>query len=130
MAEALNGLSTLSPEELDILFSSLTEKYTPIEINEQVYMIPTAVNDLIDNWINKDEVEFVSEFARPVPQIVLANVLGFPLDDIPLLAEWGKAQVAPYVYGKGHMNVLNQEQAEEQFKLLDESEENIKDNEY
>jgi len=49
MAEALNGLSTLSAEELEILFSSLTEQYTPIEINEHVYMIPSAVNDLIDN---------------------------------------------------------------------------------
>ena len=49
MAHELRGLSTLSAEELDILFSSLTEKYTPIEINEQVFMIPETVNDLIDN---------------------------------------------------------------------------------
>ena len=90
-------------------------------------MITKTVNDLIDNWINKDEVEFVSEFARPVPQIVLANVLGFPLDDISQLAKWGKAQVAPYVYGKGHMNVLNQEQAEEQLKLLDGFKEYVQD---
>ena len=81
-------------------------------------MITKTVNEVIDNWINKNEVDFVGEFARPIPQIVLANVLGFPLEDIPLLAKWGEAQVAPYVYGKGHMNVLSKEQADEQFKLL------------
>ena len=82
-------------------------------------MITKTVNEVIDNWINKNEVDFVGEFARPIPQIVLANVLGFPLEDIPLLAKWGEAQVAPYVYGKGHMNVLSKEQADEQSKLLD-----------
>tara|TARA_Y100000034_G_scaffold34027_1_gene41695 strand:- start:1096 stop:1296 length:201 start_codon:yes stop_codon:yes gene_type:complete len=48
MAHELTGLSNLSVEELDILFSSLAEKYTPIEINGKVYMIPEEVNNLID----------------------------------------------------------------------------------
>jgi cytochrome P450 len=90
-------------------------------------MITKTVNGVIDNWINKDEVDFVGEFARPIPQIVLANVLGFPLEDIPLLAKWGEAQVAPYVYGKGHMNVLSKDQADEQFKLLDGFKEYVQD---
>ena len=82
-------------------------------------MITNTIDGLIDTWINKEEVEFVTEFARPVPQHVLANVLGFPLEDIPQLEKWGEAQVAPFVYGKGHMNKLTEEQTEEQFKLLD-----------
>jgi cytochrome P450 len=82
-------------------------------------MITRTVDQVIDRWIDKDEVDFVSEFARPVPQYVLANVLGFPLEDVPRLAEWGTAQVAAFVYGKGHRNILTQEQTEEQFKLLD-----------
>ncbi|MDA1075648.1 MAG: cytochrome P450 [Proteobacteria bacterium] len=82
-------------------------------------MITRTVDQVIDKWIDKDEVEFVSEFARPVPQNVLANVLGFPLEDVPRLAEWGTAQVSAFVYGKGHRNILTKEQTREQFKLLD-----------
>ena len=38
-------------------------------------MITRHVDELIDNWIDK-EVEFISEFARPLPQRVMASVLG------------------------------------------------------
>lgn len=82
-------------------------------------MIQRCANELIDNWIDKGEVEFISEFARPLPQMVMANVLGLPYSDIPLLAEWGTAQVMAFVYGKGHRNELTEEQLVEQFKLLD-----------
>ena len=83
-------------------------------------MITEATNKLIDNWINNDEVEFVSEFAMPLPQIVMANVIGFPLEDIPLHKKWGDAMVMPFVYGQGHRNLLTKEQTKEQRSLLTE----------
>lgn len=55
MATEIKGLSNLSAEELDILFTSLAESYSPIEINERVYIIPQAVNDLIDSLYNQIE---------------------------------------------------------------------------
>lgn len=82
-------------------------------------MIIQCADELIDNWIDRGEVEFVSEFARPLPQRVLANVLGFPVEDIPELEKWGTAQVAAFVYGKGHRNILTKEETIEQFNLLD-----------
>jgi cytochrome P450 len=82
-------------------------------------MIRECANLLIDKWIDRGEVEFVTEFARPLPQMVLANVLGFPLEDIPRLAEWGTAQVEAFVNGKGHRNVLEPDEMVEQFKKLD-----------
>lgn len=80
-------------------------------------MITEVVDQLIDRWIDRDDgdgrgtVEFIQEFARPLPQIVTARVLGFPLEDIPRLAAWGQAQVMQYVYGRGHLNQLSAEQA-------------------
>ncbi|MFP6815345.1 MAG: cytochrome P450, partial [Pseudomonadales bacterium] len=64
------------------------------------------------------EVEFISGFARPLPQMVMANVLGFPLEDLDRLAQWGTAQVASFVYGTGHRNILGAEETAEQFKIL------------
>jgi cytochrome P450 len=82
-------------------------------------MITACVDTLIDRWIDRGEVEFIREFARPLPQMVMANVLGFPAADIPKLELWGTAQVAAFVYGKGHRNILSADQIREQFKLLD-----------
>ncbi len=82
-------------------------------------MITKCADELIDRWIDRGEVEFISEFARPLPQMVMANVLGFPLSDIPQLADWGTATVAAFVWGKGHRNLLTEEQLKEQFVHLD-----------
>jgi len=82
-------------------------------------MITRLTDELIDKWIDRGTVEFIGEFARPLPQMVMASVLGFPVEDVPQLARWGTAQVMAYVYGKGHRNILTQEQLREQFKELD-----------
>ncbi len=90
-------------------------------------MITRYVDQLIDQWIDRGEVEFISEFARPLPQMVMASVLGFPHEDIPQLAEWGNAQVTAFVYGRGHRNVLSSEELKEQFRKLDGFKEYVDD---
>ena len=97
----------------------LTDPWVGPGAGRNTDMIIAVADQLIDNWIDKGEVEFISEFARPLPQTVMCNVLGFPLEDLPRLAEWGTAQVAAFVYGKGHRNVLTEEETLEQFKILD-----------
>ncbi len=97
----------------------LTDPWVGTGAGRHEEMVRGHVNQLIDGWIDKDEVEFISEFARPLPQMVMATILGFPLEDIPKLARWGAAQVMPFVHGKGHRNELSEEQLEAQFKELD-----------
>jgi cytochrome P450 len=79
-------------------------------------MITRHVDDLIGRF--GDEIDFVAEFARPLPQRTMADVLGFPLEDVSQLAIWGNAQVMSYVHGCGHNNVLTPEQTAEKFRLL------------
>jgi cytochrome P450 len=69
-------------------------------------LIVRMSDELIDAFPADGRVEFVSAFARPLPQLVLAAVLGFPREDVPQLEEWGVAQVRPFVHGKGHRNLL------------------------
>jgi cytochrome P450 len=97
----------------------LTDPWVGPGATRHTEMITRCANGLIDQWIDRGEVEFISEFARPLPQMVMANVLGFPLTDIPKLADWGTATVAAFVWGKGHRNALTNEQLEEQFVHLD-----------
>ena len=52
-------------------------------------MITKHANDLLDEWIDDGEVEFISRFARPLPQRVMASMLGFPLDGHPAARRMG-----------------------------------------
>ncbi|MFN0096506.1 MAG: cytochrome P450 [Dehalococcoidia bacterium] len=81
-------------------------------------MIKRHTNTLIDRWIGKGEVEFVKEFAAPLPQMVIETILGFPLDDIPQLREWEEAQVRRFVFGKTHKNLMTDEEEVENAKTL------------
>ena len=76
------------------------------------------VDALIDSLIRDPQIDFVAQFARPLPQRTLADVLGFPQEDIPRLEIWGNAQVMSYVHGCGHNNILTPEQTTEKFRLL------------
>ena len=67
-------------------------------------------------------MEFVSEFAQPLPHTVMANVLGWPLADLQLLKYFGDGTVRPFVYGRKHNNLLNEEEIKEQFEVLAEFE--------
>jgi cytochrome P450 len=93
-------------------------------------MIARHANALIDEWIadgphgdphdpRSGTVEFISRFARPLPQRVMATILGFPLSDIPQLAEWGDAVVTPFVHGSGHKHLLSDEQTKSMLTRLE-----------
>ncbi|MGI9596737.1 MAG: cytochrome P450 [Acidimicrobiales bacterium] len=82
-------------------------------------MIAGHANELVDRWIDDGEVEFISRFARPLPQRVMATILGFPLEDIPQLAAWGDAVVTPFVHGHGLRHQLTPEQTEDMLARLD-----------
>ena len=86
-------------------------------------MIARHANDLLDEWIGAPgesvDVEFISRFARPLPQRVMASILGFPLEDIPRLAEWGDAVVTPFVHGTGLKHELTPDQTEEMLARLE-----------
>ncbi len=82
-------------------------------------MITRTVDALIDDWIGRGRVEFVAEFARPLPQRVMASVLGLPHEDLPRLWAWGTAMVLPFVHGRTHRNLLSREQLAEQAEVLE-----------
>ena len=69
-------------------------------------MITAHANRLMDNWIDKGEVEFVTEFAAPLPQAVISTILGFPLEDMPMTKKWEEAQVRRFVYGNGPKSLM------------------------
>jgi cytochrome P450 len=81
-------------------------------------MIAQHANDLLDEWIEDGAVEFISRFARLLPQRVMASLLGFPQEDIPQLAEWGDAVVMPFVHGTGLKHELTADQTAQMLQRL------------
>ncbi|HEB26224.1 MAG TPA: cytochrome P450 [Porticoccus sp.] len=124
---ALDSVRTLRPTAQ--LWRShrqeLTDPWVGPGAKRHKQTITAIVDKLIDRWIDRadangiGEVEFVAEFARPLPQMVTASILGFPLEDIDKLAAWGTAQVMQFVHGHSHLNLLTPEQTEAQAKALD-----------
>jgi cytochrome P450 len=124
---ALDSVRTLRPgiELWRAHRQQLTDPWVGPGAKRHTQMITDVTDELIDRWIDRDEgdgrgtVEFVEEFARPLPQIVMGRVLGFPREDLPSLAAWGSAQVMQYVYGRGHLNQLSEEETALQARRLD-----------
>ncbi|MBL6689727.1 MAG: cytochrome P450 [Pseudomonadales bacterium] len=53
--------------------------------------IESLANELIDNFIDKGECEFLSEFGVPLPLRVIVSQLGAPEEDLPLFRKWTDA---------------------------------------
>ena len=117
----LRSMMTLRPNHA--LYRShrqeLTDPWVGPGAARHTDMIKDCANRLIDRFGDAREIDFIQAFARPLPQMVMANMLGFPEADIPQLAEWGNAQVAAFVYGKGHRNILSKEEMDAQFDKLE-----------
>ena len=63
---------------------------------KQTGLITDIAEQLIDNWIDDGEVEYVAQFAETLPAMVITVMMGFPLEDLPKLKIWSEAWVAPF----------------------------------
>lgn len=64
-------------------------------VNALIPHIEAVANTLIDGFIERGECEFVSEFALPLPGIIIAEQLGLDGDDIATFKRWADAILAP-----------------------------------
>ena len=62
-------------------------------------LIRQVINRLIDDWAGRHEVEFIRDFAEPLPMAIIAEALGFPHVDLPRLKKWSADWVKPFSRG-------------------------------
>ena len=98
----------------------LTDPWVGPGSNRHEAMITAVANELIDRWLERGTVEFVGEFAQPLPQMVMAHVLGWPIADLKLLKYYGDGCVKPFVYGSGLRHELPEDEIKSQFEVLEE----------
>lgn len=74
---------------------SFVEKaFTAARVKKLEGYLENVVDDMIDKCIDQSEIEFRSAVAAIVPQIVIADLLGMPREDLPRLKRWTDAVIA------------------------------------
>jgi cytochrome P450 family 142 subfamily A polypeptide 1 len=62
--------------------------FTPGRINAMMEHIRELARELVDNVAARGECDFVEDIAKPLPLIVIAELLGLPPDDREQLGKW------------------------------------------
>lgn len=104
MAEGYDRPQTLQTADPPIHTRSrkLVEKaFTPKRVNEMTAQIGTIVDGLIDGFAKRGSVDFIGEFAQPLPMMIIAGQLGVPLDDLPKFRSWSDACAAQFSHTAG-----------------------------
>jgi cytochrome P450 len=87
--------------------------------------VAVLVNDLIDRFIDRGEVDFGKEFSVPFPSQVFLTLLGLPLDEVDRFLKMKDGIIRPdHVTGKGYgspeTNAYQQETADSVYDYFNE----------
>ena len=61
--------------------------------------VEQTIRKLIDNFVDYGQIEFVQQFAIPLPVTIITAMIGFPLEDIPQLKVWSTTWTLPFARG-------------------------------
>jgi cytochrome P450 len=75
----------------------LNRVFTRKRVDEMLGGIEDVANELIDGWIGDGRCDFVSQYAMPMPGIIIAEQLGLARDEIQTFKRWADAMVAPAI---------------------------------
>ena len=73
----------------------LSKVFSPGRVRQMVPGVERTCDRLIDAFIDHGRCEFVSEFAFPLPGIVISEQLGLAADQIGTFRRWADAMLAP-----------------------------------
>ncbi|MCL4421675.1 MAG: cytochrome P450 [Actinobacteria bacterium] len=102
------------------LRKSISRSFTPRSIERSRHQIASIVDQLLDSLQAHGELDFVKEFAFPLPAIVIAELFGAPPSDRGLFKELSD-KLQPLVFG----NLENPDRHEQAARALLDFEEYI-----
>jgi len=88
-SDAIRPLQQSDPPQHTIKRRLAFESFKPGQIQQYEPMINRVIDDLIDSFAERGEVEFISGFATPLPARVIHNILGLPEEDARHAEVWG-----------------------------------------
>ncbi|UIJ73999.1 cytochrome P450 [Aurantimonas sp. HBX-1] len=94
------SLLDLEPPTHTRLRSLVTRAFVSRRIERLAPRIGEIADELIDGFAADGTVELVEAFATPLPVRVIAELIGVPAADAPLLVDWSHRMVAMYRLGR------------------------------
>ncbi len=92
--EAVDTMLTADPPEHTRYRKLVNKAFSPKRVAEMDKGIEKIVNEIIDGFIDKGEVELLSEFGQLLPLIVIAEQLGVPVSDRKKFRKWSDSFIA------------------------------------
>jgi cytochrome P450 family 142 subfamily A polypeptide 1 len=68
--------------------------FTPSRITQMMEHIRDLARELVDNVAARGECDFVNDIAKPLPLIVIAEMLGMPVEHREQLGQWSDTMMA------------------------------------
>src|SRR3954447_11742765 len=92
-ADALSIVSMDDPEHARQR-RLISRRFTGARITQLMDHIRELARELVDNVAQRGECDFVDDIAKPLPLIVIAEMLGLGVDDRAQLAHWSDTMMA------------------------------------
>ena len=87
----------------------LRDTFTPLVLRRMEPRIQEVIDGLLDQAAGREEMDFIRDFAFPLPATVIAVILGSPVEDIDDLKRWSD-QITAFV-GASQDEADNMEEA-------------------
>ena len=91
--QTLHTFVTSDPPEHEDYRAVGMSVFTPVKVEELTPHIEARVHELIDEFVDKGSVEFVTEFAARLPGRIVCDEFGLPLEDQPRFKTWTDAAI-------------------------------------
>lgn len=79
----------------------ISRAFTPKAVALWRQKIEVIVDRLVDGLVEKGEIDFISDFAYPLPEAVACSLLGVPIEDHDRWSDWTVTLTRPAVYTRG-----------------------------
>jgi len=89
--EPVDTLLTMDPPRHKVYRSLINKVFSAKRVEKMHDYIEQIADELIDDFIDKGECEFVRDFATPLPVYVIADQLGVPRADLRKIKSWSDA---------------------------------------
>jgi cytochrome P450 len=86
------------PPDHTRLRALLQKSFTPRQLEQNTMGIQATIDRLIDRAAADGEMEFIRDFAFPLPALVIAILLGIPTSDVEIIKTWSD-RLAAYLGG-------------------------------
>jgi cytochrome P450 len=84
----------------------LSKAFTPAAMEAMRPRIVATANDLLDRVRNDNEMDFVAQYAHPLPVRVIGDMFGMPEDSRDALSRWSKHISTFFEVGPARVEVL------------------------